>query len=131
MARFGARFGRFGQLFRFYQAALVNTAFGYGVYALLVRLGVNPFVATTISQVLGTAFNYFTYSRHVFRGSRPARWRFALSYVVGYGLLIGSLAVYRLVFASPYLAGAASTLTVSLINYFILKRFVFTPAVAP
>lgn len=125
MPRVAQRLARFGQLIRFYQAALVNTVFGYGIYALMIWLGLNPFVASTISQILGTAFNYVTYSRHAFRGSRPAKGRFVLSYAVNYVLSLGLLALYRLVIRSPYLAGLAATLTASVINYFVLKRFVF------
>ena len=113
------------QLLRFYEAAIVNTIFGFGLYALLVWAGLNPFVAQAMAFVCGVAFNYFTYSRHVFRDSAPAKVRFALSYVGVYLLNVGLFAGFSLIIHNPYVAGAAMMLMASLLNYFVLKRIVF------
>ena len=71
--------GRIGQLIRFYQAAAINTAFGYGTYALLVFAGANLYVAQIVAQVLGVTFNYFVYSRHVFRDRQGSKASFVLA----------------------------------------------------
>ena len=112
---------------RYYQAAIINTGFGFGIYALLVWFGVNIFVAQIASHIVGIAFNYLTYSRHAFRGSAPARTRFVMAYAVNYATSVTALALASLVIASPYLAGFTSIVTVTLINYFVLKHFVFRP----
>ncbi len=120
------RLRRFDELWRFYQAALVNTAFGFGSYALLVWLGTDRFVAQIAAQLLGMTFNYFTYSRHVFRGGgEGTRLRFVLAYGVNYLVNLGLLAAISLVMPSPYIAGFAATIAASLINYFALKHVVF------
>lgn len=113
------------QLVRYYQAGIVNTAFGYGAYAALVALGLNMFLAQLVAHVAGTVFNYWTYSRYAFRGSAPARGRFILSYVFTYLLSLACLAAASRIIASPYLAGLAAVILVSLLNYVILSTLVF------
>lgn len=115
------------RLFRYYQAGVVNTLFGFGLYSLFVALGLNMFVAQIVAHILGVMFNYFTYSRYAFRGDKASRSRFVGSYVVNYFLGLGSLWAASLYIASPYLAGFVSVVFVSAVNYLILRRFVFRP----
>ncbi len=120
-----ASIGSLTRLWRYYQAGIVNTLFGYGVYALLLKVGLWMYAAQLIAQVLGAAFNYLSYSRHVFHDSRASKPRFILSYVFNYLLALASLAAAALVIRSPYVAGAVAIILVSLANYFILKNLVF------
>jgi putative flippase GtrA len=46
------------QLWRYYQAGIVNTAFGYGMYALLLSVGLWMYAAQLVAHVLGACFNY-------------------------------------------------------------------------
>ncbi len=110
---------------RYYQAGIVNTLFGYGLFALLVWLSMNVYLAQTLSHLSGMAFNYFTYSRYAFAGHEFSPVRFILSYGVNYLLGLAALAGFTQIVASPYVAGMASVIVVSLINYFILKKFVY------
>jgi hypothetical protein len=73
------------------------------------------------------AFNYLTYSRHVFRDAAPAKLRFILSYSANYMLSAAALAVVARFIASPYLAGLTAMAIVSVIFYFALKHLVFRP----
>jgi putative flippase GtrA len=113
------------ELWRYYQIGVLNTAFGFGMYAALVWLGMNIFVAQLTAHLLGVAFNYLTYSRHVFRDAAPAKLRFVLSYALNYLLGLATLTITSKLIASPYLAGLCSAAIVSIINYFALKRLVF------
>lgn len=113
------------RVWRYYQAGIVNTLFGYGVYAVLLKLGVWMYAAQLIAHVLGVAFNYFSYSRHVFHDSQASKLRFIISYGFNYLLALASLAAVAQVIRSPYLAGAVAVIFVSLVNYFILKNLVF------
>lgn len=116
---------RFGQLVRFYQAAAINTAFGFGIYALMIWLGVNLYVAQVIAQVLGVTFNYFTYSRHAFRDRTASKPSFVLAYVGNYLVNLALLWVFAQVIHSPYVAGLAATIAASLVNYLVLRTLVF------
>ena len=121
----GLRLSRLGQLIRFYQAAAVNTLFGFGIYALMLRLGLDRYVAQIISQVLGVTFNYFTYSRHAFRDRQSSKTSFVLAYVANYLVSLALLALFSRFIRSGYAAGLASTLTASVINFLVLRSFVF------
>lgn len=113
------------EIVRFYQAAIVNTTFGISAYTLLVWLGLNIYAAQAASHMMGMTFNYFTYSRHVFRGVAPAKLRFILSYAIYYLVNLVVLAALAQFIASPYVAGIGAALLVSLLNYFALKHLVF------
>lgn len=113
------------ELVRYYMAGAVNAAFGYGLFAVLVWAGLGMYLAQALAHVLGVAFNYFTYSRHVFQGAPSARLRFIASYAVNYGISLAFLALASLFLANPYAAGFVSLVLTSVVNYFILKRLVF------
>ena len=100
-------------------------AFGFSLYALLVAAGFNIYAAQIVSHILGVAFNYFTYSRHVFRDAGPSKLRFIVSYAVNYLMSAAMLATTTIWVTSPYIAGFIVVITVSLINYFALKYIVF------
>jgi len=117
--------GEMAQVIRYYQAGLVNMAFGFACYAAFVRLGMNAYLAQLCSHMIGTAFNYITYSRHVFRDSEPAYLRFILSYVLNYFIGLALLFLVRLFISSPYISGFCAVLLTSAFNYFILKKLVF------
>lgn len=116
---------RLREIARFYQAAVVNTVFGLSAYGLLVWLGLNMYAAQAIAHVAGMTFNYFTYSRHVFRGAAPAKRRFIVSYIIYYFVNLGALAAIAQFVRSPYVAGFAAAFLVSALNYFALKHLVF------
>lgn len=113
------------QVFRYYQAGIVNTIFGYLCYALLVSAELNMYVAQVIAHILGTAFNYFTYSRYAFADANRSPMRFTLSYIFNYALSVGVLFAFAQFISSPYLAGLLAIVLVSALNFIILKRFVF------
>lgn len=103
----------------------MNTAFGFGVYALMIWLGVNLYVAQIIAQVLGVSFNYLTYSRHAFRDRQASKHSFILAYVANYGVNLLFLWLFAQVIRSPYVAGLAATIAASLVNFLVLRSLVF------
>ena len=116
--------GSASQFIRYYQAGILNTAFGYGLVALLLAVGVNVYIAQFLAHTAGVAFNYFTYSRHAFRTEGSVK-RFILSYVGNYLIGLAALATMLQFIQSPYLAGLLVVIFVSFINYFVLKHLVF------
>lgn len=113
------------RLFRYYQAGLVNMGFGYGLFALLLWVGLNMYVAQIIAHILGVVFNYFTYSRYTFAGQSRHRLLFILSYALNYFLNLATLILASQFIASPYLSGFIAAIFASIVNYFILKKMVF------
>lgn len=119
------------QLLRYYIAGIVNLLFGYALFAALVWLGLQVFVAQAVGYVLGVIFNYVTYSSIAFNDKQGNKGSFVLSYIVNYLLSVCLLWAAMKLFGGPYIAGLAVTIAVSLINYFILKRWVFRPSATP
>lgn len=122
--------GEWARLFRYYQTGIVNAAFGFGLYSLLVWVGMDMYLAQLVAHVVGVAFNFLTYSRYAFADMVGSKLRFVLSYGVNYLLSVATLWAFSQITASPYLAGFLSIFVVSLINFFILKRMVFSSAEA-
>lgn len=115
------------RLWRYYQAGIVNTIFGYGMFAMFVWIGLNIFLAQIASHGLGMLFNYYTYSRHAFADHTTTKLRFIISYLVNYLLGLMVIAFLSRVIASPYICGFLAIVLVSLANFFVLKRLVFRP----
>lgn len=118
-------FGR-NLLLRFLAVGLLNTLFGYGVYAFLLFLGANYAWALFFSTVLGVLFNFKSTGFLVF-GSVDNRliFRFILVYLVLYilnAILIKSLHVAGIDF---YLSGALLILPMAILAFFMNKCFVF------
>lgn len=115
------------RLLRYYGAGLVNTMVGYGLYVGFVALGSNIYVAQALGHVLGMTFNYFSYSRYAFRNEIGSKSRFIASYAVNYALSVTFLFLAVRLISDPYAVGLLATFIVSVLNYFILSRFVFRP----
>lgn len=54
-------------IIKFLLVGVLNTVFGYAVYAFLIFIGVPYLTALFISTVAGVIFNYFSFGRIVFR----------------------------------------------------------------
>jgi putative flippase GtrA len=113
------------RVFRYYQAGIANTLFGYALYAFLVWVGLNLFAAQLIAHFIGVAFNYVTYSRLAFPDAKAAKLRFVAFYIFTYLMSAALLALAVQFFPSPYVAGLAAAAVASVLNYFILRKFVF------
>lgn len=70
----------------FLLAGVVNTAVGYGIYALLVLTGMPAQPALLTGYGLGVLWNYFTHARFVFRQGGLARLP---AYIAVYLLVLG------------------------------------------
>ena len=119
------RSARLIELWRYGQAGVANAAFGFLAYSLFVGLGTNIYLAQILATLIGIAFNYVTYSRHVFREAGPAKLRFGIAYVFNYLVSLAALAAASRLVPSPYLAGLLAIVATAAVNYFALKYLVF------
>ena len=113
------------RLARYYLAGVVNLGFAYLLLVLLLWLGLQVYVAQAVGYVIGIMFNYLTYSKIAFTGDTGQKTSYVASYIVNYLLSVSLLWVALKFIESPYTAGLIVTLAVSLINYLLLRRFVF------
>jgi len=105
---------------------LVNTGFGYGLFALLIYLKVHYSIATLISTFIGILFNFKTTGIIVFKNNNNMLiFRFFLVYGITY--LLGLLFLYITNYfkISNYIAGAIWLLPGAVISYFLIKSIVF------
>ncbi|OWT74951.1 MULTISPECIES: GtrA family protein [unclassified Achromobacter] len=74
------------KLARFFGVGLLNTLFGYLVYAVLVLVHTPPLLALLLGTICGVIFNYFSIGRLVFRnrGGWATFIRFICAYAIVY-----------------------------------------------
>lgn len=115
-----------GRFVRFLLVGGLNTAFGYGVYALSLYLGAHYAVAATLSTVLGVLFNFFTTGTLVFGQRDPARLhRFVAVYGVTWAVGVLALKAARALEIDLYLAGFVLLLPSAGLSFLLLRTFVF------
>jgi putative flippase GtrA len=84
---------RNARLVRFLGTGVLNTGFGYAVYALLVLLQLPLWMALLLATVAGVIFNYFSFGRMVFDGHMNLQvfGKFVLAYALIYAVNAGLL----------------------------------------
>ena len=120
------------QFIRFVLVAILNTAFGWCVYAGLLWLInlthiPNPYIlASLLGYVIGILFNFATYSKLVFDNkSKRLLFKFIMVYVVCWicnSFGIGLLEKWGI---NNYLAGAITAIPVGFLGYVLNSIFVF------
>jgi putative flippase GtrA len=115
------------QFIRFVLVGILNTAFGYGVYCLMIWIGVPYWWATLISNVLGVLFNFKTIGILVFENSSNRLFfRFVSCYVLAYCLNVGIIYLLtNYAGLNDYWSGLIATPFVALFSFFYQKLFVF------
>ena len=115
------------QFIQFVFVGVLNTAFGYGVYCLMLWIGLSYWWATLIANVLGVVFNFKTTGVLVFKNHN--NWlffRFALCYVLAYFLNVGIIALFtHFTTINQYISGFVATVCVALFSFFFQKFIVF------
>lgn len=112
----------FGRLLRFVAVGVVNTGFGYVVYAVLIVLGMTAQPALALAFVIGILWNYMTHARLVFGTRGILR---LLPYAAAYGLIyaVNAFALDRALDAglSPLLAQALLVLPMALLSFILIS----------
>ena len=114
------------QILRFFAVGGVNLAFGYAAFAIFILFGLPKELAAFFSTICGILFNFKTTGTIVFRNKNNRLiFRFFGVYLFTYLLNIGLLEVFEYFGVGPLVAGAIIILPVSLLGFFMNKRFVF------
>lgn len=118
------------KIIKFLSAGILNTGFGYAVYAGLLFFDAPYLVALFVATVAGVIFNYFTFGRIVFKGL--GSWfvfaRFILAYALIYSVNAGFLGVLTEYFLfNPYIGQVLCipigvSLSWLLMNYWVYKN---------
>ena len=112
---------------RFLLVGLLNTAFGYGLFAILTWWGLTYPLAIGLATLGGIAFNFQSTGRLVFKGAPWSRMsRFTAVYAVIYGANVGAVTVLLAWGLNVYAANALMILPLALLAYTLQQKFVFT-----
>ncbi len=109
---------------RFGVVGLLNAAFGYVVFALLIWLGAWTGAALVLAAAAGILFNFQTSRRLVFR-SRGDVVRFVAVYIVVLTVNWGALYALRRYGMPDLVVQAILTLPVAAISFVGQRRYVF------
>ncbi len=110
------------RLLRFLAVGLINTAFGYTVFALLVLAGLGEQMALALAFALGVLWNYATHARLVF-GTR-GRGRilpYALAYAGIYALNAAFLKAATAGGLSPLMSQAILVLPMAVLSFILIS----------
>lgn len=114
------------QIVRFIAVGVVNTLFGYSIYALLIYLGLNYMVAVLFATVAGVLFNFKTIGRYVFKSSDSSLFfKFIVVYSLIYGINVGLIWLFSLWNIDYYTAGFLAIVPCAAISFILNKLFVF------
>lgn len=107
---------------RFLAVGLLNTAFGYAVYSLLLWGGLPPQIALVIAFAIGVMWNYFTTARLVFRVSGFQRlWAYVAAYLGVYATNALLLHMALRVGTNAFLAQAILTPIIAVLSFLLLS----------
>ena len=105
---------------------LLNTLFGYSVFAFLIFLNIHYSIASLLSTIVGVLFNFKTTGRFVFDNRKNSLLgKFFMVYAVIYGCNVGLLKILDGFAVDMYVAGALLLLPMALLSYVLNKKFVF------
>jgi putative flippase GtrA len=115
--------GDHARFLRFLAVGLLNTGFGYALYALLVWVGLSPQPALALSFAAGVMWNYMTHARLVFD---QAGFRRLLPYVGAYlAIYLVNAAALQIALRAglaPLLAQALLVLPMAALAFMLISR---------
>jgi putative flippase GtrA len=113
---------------RFLATGLLNTAFGYGIYAGLVLAGMPYLPALVVATVAGVIFNYFSFGKLAFRVSTNAAGmpRFLAAYGMSLAFNAALLwAAHNALGLGPLVAQLVCLPPTVAVTYLLLDRWAF------
>lgn len=115
------------QFIRFIMVGGLNTAFGLGVYCILIYIGLTYVWATLIAHILGVGFNFLTTGKFVFDDTDLRHIiRFSICYMATYLINIGiNKAAQAILQANTYFSGCIATAITATCAYLIMKFYVY------
>lgn len=115
------------QAVKFLLVGIMNTAFGYSLFALFIYLDLYYPLAVLFSTILGVLFNFKTIGKLVFGSSDNGLiFRFILVYVITYLLNIYFLWLFKKFgFENMYITGFVLLIPLAAVSFLLNKFFVF------
>ena len=113
---------------KFLGIGLVNTLFGYSVYAGLLFIKSPYLIALFMATIAGIIFNYFSFGRVVFRVR--GGWQVFAKFVIAYAMVYTINAVLLSLlthdhYLNAYMAQAACVLPSVAMSWILMNRWVY------
>ena len=104
----------------------LNTAFGYGIFALFIFLKLHYSTALFLSTVAGILFNFKTTGTIVFKNNdNRLIFRFFAAYGIIYGINLLGLKLFKIINFNMYGAGFILLFPMAVVSFILMKKFVF------
>lgn len=111
---------------KFILVGILNTAFGYFVFAVLLYFGLHYTLAVVLSTIAGVLFNFKTTGKLVFKNdNNKLIFKFVAVYAFTSIIGIIVLRLAELVNVNLYFAGMVSTGICAIIAFILNKNWVF------
>lgn len=112
---------------KFILVGILNTAFGYSLFALFIFLNIHYSLAVFLSTVLGVLFNFKTIGKLVFDShDNSLIFRFIAVYVLLYLINISCLWFFKISgFENMYINGVVLLTPLAVVSFVLNKKFVF------
>lgn len=124
---------KFHPYLKFLSVGVLNTLFGYSLYAALNFLGLPYLIALLLATIMGVIFNYFSFGKMVFkvRGEWHMFGKFIAAYSVVYVInaMLLNLLTEKL-HLSPYLGQLICIPLNVLISWFLMNHWVYKKIVS-
>lgn len=114
---------------KFVIVGMLNTAFSFFVYAVLIFAGIHYTFAVLLATVIGILFNYQTTRKVVFtnRASRGIFYFSFVYFVVYCQNIFGIWCLEIFGLENKYISGAIMIAPSAALSFYLNKRFVFAP----
>ena len=114
------------KIIRFFLVSGLNTAFGYGLFALLIYAGLHYALAGFITTILGILFNFKTIGSLVFKNKNNILiFKFFGVYGINYVLGVIFLTIFKYYGINEYIGAAILIVPLGLFAYVLNHYFVF------
>jgi putative flippase GtrA len=111
---------------RFIFIGIINTIFGYGIYFILIKLGIHYSLAVLISTVLSIIFNFKTIGTYVFKeSSNNPLVRFIAIYGLIYILNVFCIKFLNASGISFEISGLIMLIPMAFLSFILNKYLVF------
>jgi len=115
------------EIIKFVVVGIINTIFYYILYAILIYLGFEYYLAVILATTVGVLFSFKTFSKLVFKNSNNILiFKFILVYGFNIILNIFIIKVYVYLYNDNlYIAGLIAIILVAISSFILNKFYVF------
>lgn len=111
---------------KFLIVGVINTIFGYSVFAIIIWLNFHYSFAALVATILGILFNFKTIGHLVFgNDDNTLIFKFVGVYTFTYLLNVVFLTIFNVLKLNMFFAGAILILPLAVISFIVNKKFVF------